>query len=128
MCVVFFFKQKPAYEMRISDWSSDVCSSDLDAINRADPRLHVLVGEGLEKGFHALGLRLGVVGQRLAALAIAEPGNPARAQADGAMLALRLHLFFLDGLERLPGFLGCAAPNVRRPDEHTSEPQSLMRT
>src|SRR3546814_7567938 len=30
-CVsVFFFKQKTAYEMRISDWSSDVCSSDLD--------------------------------------------------------------------------------------------------
>src|SRR3546814_10407427 len=30
MCVVFF-KQKTAYEMRISDWSSDVCSSDLKA-------------------------------------------------------------------------------------------------
>src|SRR3546814_1173906 len=29
--VIFFFKQKTAYEMRISDWSSDVCSSDLDA-------------------------------------------------------------------------------------------------
>src|SRR3546814_5571147 len=29
--VFFFFKQKTAYEMRISDWSSDVCSSDLDA-------------------------------------------------------------------------------------------------
>src|SRR3546814_3916614 len=31
VCVfcVFFFKQKTAYEMRISDWSSDVCSSDL---------------------------------------------------------------------------------------------------
>src|SRR3546814_8519356 len=28
----FFFKQKTAYEMRISDWSSDVCSSDLDAL------------------------------------------------------------------------------------------------
>src|SRR3546814_16211426 len=28
----FFFKQKTAYEMRISDWSSDVCSSDLDRI------------------------------------------------------------------------------------------------
>src|SRR3546814_9660029 len=27
----FFFKQKTAYEMRISDWSSDVCSSDLSA-------------------------------------------------------------------------------------------------
>src|SRR3546814_1700752 len=30
MSVVLFFKQKTAYEMRISDWSSDVCSSDLD--------------------------------------------------------------------------------------------------
>src|SRR3546814_10516703 len=29
-CFFFFFKQKTAYEMRISDWSSDVCSSDLD--------------------------------------------------------------------------------------------------
>src|SRR3546814_10121469 len=29
--VCFFFKQKTAYEMRISDWSSDVCSSDLAA-------------------------------------------------------------------------------------------------
>src|SRR3546814_2773179 len=28
----FFFKQKTAYEMRISDWSSDVCSSDLAAL------------------------------------------------------------------------------------------------
>src|SRR3546814_5955630 len=34
----FFFKQKTAYEMRISDWSSDVCSSDLhDAVE--PPRL-----------------------------------------------------------------------------------------
>src|SRR3546814_8203808 len=30
MLVIFCFKQKTAYEMRISDWSSDVCSSDLD--------------------------------------------------------------------------------------------------
>src|SRR3546814_7192109 len=29
MWMFFFFKQKTAYEMRISDWSSDVCSSDL---------------------------------------------------------------------------------------------------
>src|SRR3546814_8685525 len=29
MLCFFFFKQKTAYEMRISDWSSDVCSSDL---------------------------------------------------------------------------------------------------
>src|SRR3546814_3318883 len=31
----FFFKQKTAYEMRISDWSSDVCSSDLCSFNAA---------------------------------------------------------------------------------------------
>src|SRR3546814_5977874 len=30
-CIFFFVKQKTAYEMRISDWSSDVCSSDLRA-------------------------------------------------------------------------------------------------
>src|SRR3546814_7368922 len=30
----FFFKQKTAYEMRISDWSSDVCSSDLGETDR----------------------------------------------------------------------------------------------
>src|SRR3546814_1098406 len=37
--VSFFFKQKTAYEMRISDWSSDVCSSDLGPrrINRQKP-------------------------------------------------------------------------------------------
>src|SRR3546814_7597927 len=46
--VVFFFKQKTAYEMRISDWSSDVCSSDLrdipDAFGRgAGGGLHLVV-------------------------------------------------------------------------------------
>src|SRR3546814_4116296 len=34
----FFFKQKTAYEMRISDWSSDVCSSDLTQITRLPRR------------------------------------------------------------------------------------------
>src|SRR3546814_1556468 len=36
MYFFFFFKQKTAYEMRISDWSSDVCSSDLAALGPAD--------------------------------------------------------------------------------------------
>src|SRR3546814_1965838 len=35
---IFFFKQKTAYEMRISDWSSDVCSSDLLAVVGAGAR------------------------------------------------------------------------------------------
>src|SRR3546814_1555436 len=52
-CVFFFFKQKTAYEMRISDWSSDVCSSDLRAQRCARPlgvqakRLAELVLNGL---------------------------------------------------------------------------------
>src|SRR3546814_1319017 len=37
--LVFFFKQKTAYEMRISDWSSDVCSSDLYESWNHDARL-----------------------------------------------------------------------------------------
>src|SRR3546814_5050322 len=35
---IFFFKQKTAYEMRISDWSSDVCSSDISADRHSRPR------------------------------------------------------------------------------------------
>src|SRR3546814_1003718 len=42
MCSFFFFKQKTAYEMRISDWSSDVCSSDLPSGT---------TNSGLEYGF-----------------------------------------------------------------------------
>src|SRR3546814_1894987 len=42
--VFFFFKQKTAYEMRISDWSSDVCSSDLsDSIDSQSLALVVTV-------------------------------------------------------------------------------------
>src|SRR3546814_4708602 len=36
--VFFFFKQKTAYEMRISDWSSDVCSSDLPSSSGSNRR------------------------------------------------------------------------------------------
>src|SRR3546814_13444625 len=39
----FFFKQKTAYEMRISDWSSDVCSSDLAARRQARYHVHQLL-------------------------------------------------------------------------------------
>src|SRR3546814_18813056 len=37
VCFFFFFKQKTAYEMRISDWSSDVCSSDLVPLSFIGP-------------------------------------------------------------------------------------------
>src|SRR3546814_14701136 len=45
----FFFKQKTAYEMRISDWSSDVCSSDLRAAQPDDRFLaHMRRGDILD--------------------------------------------------------------------------------
>src|SRR3546814_18786002 len=59
MCAFFFFcKQKTAYEMRISDWSSDVCSSDLAmaSASKGDSRIAtVWCGEGssAEGDFHS---------------------------------------------------------------------------
>src|SRR3546814_6889897 len=50
--VFFFFKQKTAYEMRISDWSSDVCSSDLAG----------LLAELLNRGLHPQIPSIGSVG------------------------------------------------------------------
>src|SRR3546814_1601416 len=51
-CVVFFFKQRTAYELRISDWSSDVCSSDLR------PDLATLSDEASERLSHPVDERL----------------------------------------------------------------------
>src|SRR3546814_7439947 len=45
--VVFFFKQKTAYEMRISDWSSDVCSSDL-RVQSAGGAVYLRANEPIE--------------------------------------------------------------------------------
>src|SRR3546814_12738765 len=48
MIFFFFFKQKTAYEMRISDWSSDVCSSDLIAFN-VIPHIDSFLDDGSTK-------------------------------------------------------------------------------
>src|SRR3546814_10589503 len=53
MLIFFFLKQKTAYEMRISDWSSDVCSSDLQAItgmNESKARLDEIEQKMARKG------------------------------------------------------------------------------
>src|SRR3546814_4818266 len=55
--IIFFFKQKTAYELRISDWSSDVCSSDLTqgwdrgetfTVSRAAGRIEIIANHGLD--------------------------------------------------------------------------------
>src|SRR3546814_5302966 len=55
LLIVFFFKQKTAYEMRISDWSSDVCSSDLLLDRAADPAHHLLHDAQMVEDRHQAG-------------------------------------------------------------------------
>src|SRR3546814_5465163 len=76
--VFFFFKQKTAYEMRISDWSSDVCSSDLPA--GADGRIGKI---------EVRVLRLGGVAEQLRERRHLEPGAVGAAErepVDGLVL------------------------------------------
>src|SRR3546814_7985283 len=72
----FFFNQKPSYEVRFSDWSSDVCSSDLlvaveagrgddAAAHRVDQAEHFLI---VRKGVFADAIALERLGRRTAAL------------------------------------------------------------
>src|SRR3546814_17215788 len=86
----FFFKQKTAYEMRISDWSSDVCSSDLLAANltriAAPSRAKTAYSEGIQRRGRLAGSRKGETDMRrfltiaVAMFAFAVPG-PALAQS-----------------------------------------------
>src|SRR3546814_7032258 len=90
----FFFKQKTAYEMRISDWSSDVCSSDLTRIGKrarhARHRAFYQVGAGaLDRGVDrgALAALPLVLARRLDAR---EPGFPPEQRFGIAALARAL--------------------------------------
>src|SRR3546814_20109693 len=53
----FFFKQKTAYEMRISDWSSDVCSSDLDEIHQLGLSEVARIKKGMEEIKNQVGFK-----------------------------------------------------------------------
>src|SRR3546814_12403885 len=61
--VFFFFKQKTAYEMRISDWSSDVCSSDLNLLPVRTPLdlRHALASDDRDRARRRRGLGFGRV-------------------------------------------------------------------
>src|SRR3546814_7872800 len=76
MLLFFFFKQKTAYEMRISDWSSDVCSSDLALRDlRRDPA----AGRADRGTAHRLGLAHSLRDRRAArARRLSAPPRPRR--------------------------------------------------
>src|SRR3546814_4191944 len=79
--IVFFFKQKTAYEMRISDWSSDVCSSDL-----AQGRLGRDAAVGAEPASRTRnGGRTRDLGQRRTAAGGRRRGPRRRRQLPGAL-------------------------------------------
>src|SRR3546814_6545161 len=102
MLFFFFFKQKTAYEMRISDWSSDVCSSDLAVLVAPTPT--TAAGDGR--------------------LVLVETEN--RQHRAAALVEIGLTLAVVEAVAHL-----VIARRLRlglaRSEEHTSELQSLMR-
>src|SRR3546814_4289238 len=127
----FFFKQKTAYEMRISDWSSDVCSSDLRTASGKlclisnsrrsgygyDQRIEVFCARGL--------IRAGNVHE-----------NTIETWGEDGAASAPLQNFFLDRYAQayraeIAHFAeiveGHTVPLAGRSEEHTSELQSLMR-
>src|SRR3546814_20615395 len=101
----FFFKQKTAYEVRISDWSSDVCSSDLQglfAIVRDEGQDFAEFGEALQRvaGGHDLVLLL---------------GGDDRRRLQQAALGQPLHLLIVR--ERLPDRQRARGPQRQRREE-----------
>src|SRR3546814_7292957 len=104
MCVC---KQKTAYEMRISDWSSDVCSSDLFSKRSLPVREAV---PGIKHG----GVDMAAIGENLVQRGAGQH-SPQRARVAGAFgFVIAVEQIGISGIER-------------RSEEHTSELQSLMR-
>src|SRR3546814_1433809 len=115
-CFVFCFKRKTAYEMRISDWSSDVCSSDLAGVGKTE--IAKVLADTLGRRLVRLQCYEGLD----VAAAVYEWNYPRQmveirvAEAAGEHDRARLSGDIFD--ER---FL------IERSEEHTSELQSLMR-
>src|SRR3546814_3693889 len=121
MILIFFFKQKTAYEMRISDWSSDVCSSDLGAarLTASDGAFTIRCPGGSR---YSGGSRWATQ-TRLACGPVVPIDSTYctrsprfRSSRPASMTALRWNQSWLP-----------AAESRKRSEEHTSELQSLMR-
>src|SRR3546814_5711927 len=130
--VVFFFKQKTAYEMRISDWSSDVCSSDLPTHYPASAAVRIDVGApiyGRRRLMQRRKFRLenifiqcrpcgdGTIHDQLCRNMIRNVGDRCGHNSSSCASA-PIRLYFAVATGEYP---------VARSEEHTSELQSLMR-
>src|SRR3546814_3394527 len=114
--LIFFFKQKTAYEMRISDWSSDVCSSDL--YGKAKHLFTILFGNAFDNT-----VKTRLVECFQSALRGFLKQGPLQIAAGVLGGKPRRRLLYQ------PGF-GQGRPQIHelyRSEEHTSELQSLMR-
>src|SRR3546814_7751234 len=107
----FFFKQKTAYEMRISDWSSDVCSSDLARSSRRGSMQKVTAFMGRDPSVPTLYTR--PIARNLARRSSRSAAAPSPSSSPSA-----------------PAIASPSAPIAAegRSEEHTSELQSLLRT
>src|SRR3546814_10825330 len=104
-----FFKQKTAYEIRISDWSSDVCSSDLPL------RLRFLARQGPRADCRSLASR-----------GIGADGTAASLRYETSIARTELLRDIRAG-QCVAGRSQARSDRARRSEEHTSELQSLMR-
>src|SRR3546814_20776301 len=101
----FFFKQKTAYEMRISDWSSDVCSSDLVLIGAIDMQMRLR----LDKRKNGLAIRIINAGRH-------EREQHGEAPVEVILLCgQRLGVFDRGGMLIRPARLLAGGPFIRRP-------------
>src|SRR3546814_4500489 len=111
VCYFFFFKQKTAYEVRISDWSADVCSSDLPRRPRGRYRQCAEAQARVSRDEARARRR----DRRLDRRARDRGGQGAGARLAAHRSALELRTARCDAVER------------GRSEEHTSELQSPMR-
>src|SRR3546814_5494657 len=139
LVLVFFFKQKTAYEMRISDWSSDVCSSDLGeklAEHLDAPRQPQRIGRGGvafgcdDRLSQRAQVRRQVPAPARIGQVVEQPAaRPAR-HREHQQVRFAFQLAKRQGADnRLADIAKADQQRVgRRSEEHTSELQSLMRT
>src|SRR3546814_4743831 len=112
-CMIFFFKQKTAYELRISDWSSDVCSSDLHGHDRGRGRA-AAVRRGHAAGRFVRGRRSSQHSHQIDEGEDADPDDVEEMPEQRQAREAATHV----GRKSAPRY---------RSEEHTSELQSLMR-